>query len=75
MEKTFRILKNSTILQNNGTPIVMQNQVGSTTLTQLQTDLSVATQQLTRTQEIVNLINTKIGLVNNAGDNDFIVLP
>ena len=75
MEKTFRILKNSTILQNNGTPIVMQNQVGSTTLTQLQTDLSVATQQLNRTQEIVNLINTKIGLVNNAGDNDFIVLP
>ena len=73
MEKTFRILKNNTVLQNN-VETVIQTQVGTTTVEQLQKDLEVATNQLTRTQDIVALINHKIELANNAGDNDFIVL-
>lgn len=73
MEKTFRILKNSTVLQNN-VETVIQTQVGTTTVEQLQKDLEVATNQLTRTQGIMALINHKIELANSAGDNDFIVL-
>ena len=73
MEKTFRILKNKIYLQN-GEQITIQDEIGKTTLEQLQKDLEMCIQQRDRMQELVDMVNHKIELCNNAGENDYIIL-
>jgi len=73
MANEIRILKNRQVTIN-GELVTVQEEVGKTSLEQLQADLAACTQQLQRMQELVALVNHKIDLVNNAGENDFIVL-
>jgi hypothetical protein len=74
MEKKFKIYREVIINNSDGTTRILTNEIGSTTLEQLQKDLQVSIQQRDRMQELVDLTNREIELVNSAGENDYIIL-
>jgi hypothetical protein len=74
MEKKFKIYKETIISNSDGKTKILTNEIGSTTLEQLQKDLEVSIQQRDRMQELVDLTNKEIELINNAGENDYIIL-
>jgi hypothetical protein len=74
MEKKFKIYREVVINNPDGTTKILTNEIGSTTLEQLQKDLQVSIQQRDRMQELVDLTNREIELVNTAGENDYIIL-
>jgi hypothetical protein len=74
MEKKFKIYREVVINNPDGTTKILTNEIGSTTLEQLQKDLEVSIQQRDRMQELVDLTNKEIELINSAGENDYIIL-
>jgi hypothetical protein len=74
MEKKFKIYREVVINNSDGTTKILTNEIGSTTLEQLQKDLQVSIQQRDRMQELVDLTNKEIELVNTAGENDYIII-
>ncbi len=69
----IRILTQETI-ELNGEQVISTKQVGTTSLEQLQKDLVAVTTERDRMQELLDGVNRKIELVNNIGENNYIIL-
>ena len=54
--------------------MISTKQVGTTSLEQLQKDLVAVTTERDRMQELLDGVNRKIELVNNIGENNYIIL-
>ena len=69
----IRILTQETI-ELNGEQVTSYKEIGSTSAEQLQKDLEVVMSELTRIQQLVTNVNTKIALVDAVGDKNYIIL-
>ena len=74
METKFKIYTQKTITNVDGTTQNVLNQIGSATREELVKARDNAIVQLNRMQELVNISSRKVELVDNAGDNDYIIL-